>query len=73
MPRRRNWSTAKKQVVEEGATINDDALPFAIRIVELMPNATTRRAQPGEATLANAGLGQLRMATSVPVNTGREH
>ncbi|QDT73956.1 cytochrome c biogenesis protein [Lacipirellula limnantheis] len=60
----------KEAVIEEAVAINDDALPFAVRIVELMPNATTRRAQPGEATLANAGLGQLRVATSVPVNTG---
>lgn len=60
----------KEEVVAEAVTINDDALPFAVRIVELMPNATTRRAQPGETTLANSGLGQLRVATSVPVNTG---
>lgn len=70
-------SAPKAQLVDgqddfivETASINDDALPFALQIVKLMPNATTRRAQPGETTLANAGLGQLRVATSVPVNTG---
>jgi ABC-type transport system involved in cytochrome c biogenesis permease subunit len=60
----------KEEVVAEAATISDDALPFNVRIVELMPNATTRRAQPGESSPANAGLGQLRVANSVPVNTG---
>ncbi len=70
-------SAPKAQLVDgqddyivETAIINDDALPFALQIVKLMPNATTRRAQPGETTLANSGLGQLRTATSVPVNTG---
>ena len=67
---KKTLADGKEEVVAEAVTINDDALPFALRIVELMPNATTRRAQPGEATLANAGLGQLRVATSIPVNTG---
>jgi len=67
---KKNPVDGKEEVIKEAVTIDDDALPFAVRIVELMPNATTRRAQPGEATLANAGMGQLRVATSIPVNTG---
>jgi ABC-type transport system involved in cytochrome c biogenesis permease subunit len=58
------------EAIAKDETIEDDALPFTIRIVELMPNAATRRAHPGESTPANAGLGQFRVAKSLPPNTG---
>jgi ABC-type transport system involved in cytochrome c biogenesis permease subunit len=57
-------------VASKKGTISHDALPFDIRIVDVMPNATTRRAQPGEKSPANAGLGQLRVVKSLPRNTG---
>ena len=55
---------------EEGTVIEDESLPFALRVVEVMPNATTRRLQPGESTKATAGFGQLRAVTNLPPNTG---
>ena len=48
----------------------DPALPFSLRIKKHLPNATTRFLQPGETSLASRGLGLLKVAEAIPINTG---
>lgn len=52
------------------ALIENDGLPFAIRVKEFLPNAVTRMAQPGEAIQATAGWGAMRLAEERPQSTG---
>jgi ABC-type transport system involved in cytochrome c biogenesis permease subunit len=59
-----------KEVVAAGELIRAESLPFDVRIVDLMPNANVRRAQPGENSLATEGFGQLRVAQPAATNNG---
>jgi ABC-type transport system involved in cytochrome c biogenesis permease subunit len=52
------------------ATISDDRLPVDVRVVEYFPNAFWRKAQPGEQTVANAGIGQLDLLEGRDSATG---
>ncbi|RIK77263.1 MAG: hypothetical protein DCC67_12870 [Planctomycetota bacterium] len=49
-------------------------LPFDVRVLAHLPNASVRYLQPGETSAggvaANAGRGQLRTADELPANTG---
>jgi len=58
------------EAFKSGETIEDAALPFAIRIVKYMPNAATRLLQPGEEPVATRGVGLLRQAVELPGATG---
>ena len=59
-----------REAAESGELIEDPALPFAIRVIEFLPNAVTRLAQPGETPRATAGWGTLRIAEQRPQSTG---
>ncbi|NOY43495.1 MAG: cytochrome c biogenesis protein CcsA [Planctomycetes bacterium] len=54
------WKSKKK--------VQDDALPFAIRVVDYLQNSRTRLAQPGEKSPATKGAGTLHIA--IPQRTG---
>lgn len=58
------------RALDEGSVINKPELPFAIRVKEYLPNANTRFIQPGEKNPATAGLGLLKVAVDMPINTG---
>ncbi|MEM8947625.1 MAG: cytochrome c biogenesis protein CcsA [Planctomycetota bacterium] len=55
---------------ENDRAIDDDNLPFSIRVKRYLPNAQTRFAQPSEDNPANKGLGLLKLAKELPINTG---
>ena len=59
-----------REAFESGETITDSALPFAIRVVKYLPNATTRLRQPGETAIATRGEGLVRLAVELPSATG---
>jgi ABC-type transport system involved in cytochrome c biogenesis permease subunit len=45
-------------------------LPFAVQVLEYLPNAEPRLRQPGETEVANVGQGLLRTLQSKPQSTG---
>ena len=49
---------------------DDPALPFIVRVVEYQQNSDTRFLQPGEKSQATHGIGLLRIAENLPINTG---
>ena len=59
-----------KKVFQTKELIEDPALPFALRVVEYIPNAVTRLRQPGEESLATQGHGVLQLAEPRPISTG---
>ena len=59
-----------REAFDSGQLIDDPVLPFAIRVVKYMPNATTRLIQPGEDAIATRGEGLLRLAEERPGATG---
>jgi len=59
-----------RKASESGKLLSDPALPFALRIVKHLPNATTRFLQPGEAPPASRGIGLLKLAEEIPIHTG---
>ncbi len=59
-----------QQAAESDELIEHPSLPFAIRVTEFLPNATTRLAQPGETPRATEGWGTLRIAEERPQSTG---
>ncbi len=59
-----------REAFDSGETIEDPALPFAIRVVRYIPNATTRRIQPAEESIATRGEGVLWLAEERSGSTG---
>lgn len=59
-----------RRAAESNEVIEDDNLPFSIRVVKFVPNAVTRLVQPGETTLATHGWGAMRVVEERPTNTG---
>lgn len=57
---------------KSGEAIDDPRLPFTVKVVEYLPNAVTRILQPGEASQATAGVGQIRTVRPVQQSTGVE-
>ncbi len=58
------------QAYESGQVLDDPNLPFAVSVKKYIQNARTRYLQPGEENLATQGLGLLKLAQAVPINTG---
>lgn len=56
--------------LEEDKIFDDPALPFTIRVVEFMQNSNTRDRQPQEESPATKGIGLLRIAENMRINTG---
>jgi ABC-type transport system involved in cytochrome c biogenesis permease subunit len=48
-----------QEAAAAGTPIEHDDLPFAVRVVKYLSNSSRRLVQPGEETLATAGIGQL--------------
>ena len=48
----------------------DSALPFSLRVVKHFTNSSTRFLQPGEENRANRGIGLLKVAEPMPLNSG---
>ena len=59
-----------REAAESGDLIEHPALPVDIRVVDFLPNATTRLAQPGEKPRATEGWGSLRVVEQIPQATG---
>jgi ABC-type transport system involved in cytochrome c biogenesis permease subunit len=57
---------------QNGNVITHEKLPFDVRVKDYFPNAALRRAQPGETSVATAGLGQLWIADQRAETTGVE-
>ncbi|NOZ39825.1 MAG: cytochrome c biogenesis protein CcsA [Planctomycetes bacterium] len=55
---------------ESDQTLDDPALPFLLRLVKHYPNSRTRFLQPGETSLANRGVGLLKVAEELGLNSG---
>ncbi|QDS99662.1 cytochrome c biogenesis protein [Adhaeretor mobilis] len=51
-------------------TIQDDALPFDVKVLNYYSNSTLRLAQPGEQVAATAGNGQAYKLSEVNASTG---
>ena len=61
-----------KALLEEGATIHDDNLPFDVEVVRYLPNANLRELKSDEKPVADAGAGQRMTAEEVRPGTGAD-
>lgn len=59
-------------LLEQGGRLTDPRLPFDIEVLQYLPNSQIERLQPGEKSLATAGLGVRFAAREIPIFTDRD-